>query len=1242
MKKFLAVWVLLFAWSVTQGEPARREDFQPDPNKMDIYLPHLKRLPLSGWWKLKRVSNDRKNNPDDAGQKGKYYAPDYNDSGWEKDLVPNDIHTPFLTSTSSGASWSTLIRTIPQEIREWGGVAYFRKDFTVPAIGKNERAILFLDEVAGAFTLYVNGKKIAPEQPYFCPVDYIGPQKSHMYDVTDAIKPQGKNNITIRLFHNGDPVRWGWAGRAGIMDRVYLDIRPAAYTANIMVTPQADLKNADFDCIVSGSDAPEDVQGWQGDIFEWNSGKTVAKVNFGAPHTEDGLRMISGRGEISKAKLWSWQSPFLYGIKVKNRNGEVVGAQRFGMRTMGVKNGDFVLNGKPVMLRGICMGATDIPMTPGVIFADRTNYDNAYRKEWEMYTKANINHWRMHSSMPNRAYCEVTDELGIIVTNELGYPETKIKNPERADMIDVKGLDGACDSKGNLLPEFRQYNKDRIRRLYSHPSICTFSFGNEIRQYDDPRVENLLNSLYALYHQVDKQQRPVTNSSGRFWKDASNVEEMSKREKLDYIDTHDYTGSINNYPIGYCEPVILNLAKAIEKYYGKNAPPVVNGETVYMAPHYFPKIFDGIWKTENDPQPNWDKMLYMLNQWRKDEPQNSFLAHYWVRNWGSKNYKYKRDLGRGIYLERIIEAHRKTWPLRDGYEILSGPYFARSEIYPFDRMHFTPNAAYRYLAQVNAPVVAVLDYIQPNRFAGEALKTQVYVINNSENDLNSVQFEAVIEQNGKTISSRQIQVDALPSNAKKIYPLEMTTPSEPGEYQITYRLRQDGKIINERELPLYILGRAAVFQPITTDKKIGLYDVSAVFGNLKPYSTIKMLKKFNVPHMALRSFDKLSQYDAVIIGNNSIDGKIAEGAEQLRAYVENGGRLLVFDQNYVGRIPFLPELEYALAGPGQFTEVLKADHPALQGLEQKNFFCWNQGDWSIYRTYISPVSRAALTIGGDTTQWGSDHFGMVSAHLKLGKGDILFCQAEVTKCLDQDSGAARFARRLLETILNDQSRDQATTFTGLPIPKNKPITAANAGCISLKTAANMGFADEVAKDGKGGWTDQGAGNDLAPFPTGKVIWGKVPFEIIDPKTNNNRSCVVVNSNPQRLLPAKSAPIAIGAAMKRLVFLHASAWTPGKGKKLGQYVVTYESGRQTSIPLVSQNNIGDWWNAPSLPVSQAICIWSAMNKSGVVGIYMYEWQNPLPGEPIKNIVLQAEDGVIGLVGLTGEKNNQGTK
>ena len=63
-------------------------------------------------------------------------------------------------------------------------------------------------------------------------------------------------------------------------------------------------------------------------------------------------------------------------------------------------------------------------------------------------------------------------------------------------------------------------------------------------------------------------------------------------------------------------------------------------------------------------------------------------------------------------------------------------------------------------------------------------------------------------------------------------------------------------------------------------------------------------------------------------------------------------------------------------------------------------------------------------------------------------------------------------------------------------------TAGRFQTIDIRKAANSTYSDETANDDKGGWTDQGAANDLRMFKPGLVTKHGVPFRTIDPKTKN--------------------------------------------------------------------------------------------------------------------------------------------
>ena len=108
----LTVFCSLFASGQTQAE---LEKYKPDYEKAEIYLDLLKRTPLSGVWERSECfSNSRKVLADFEKTSKKK---------WEKVLVPD-----YLIEKKGG-------RKIPV-------LAFYKKDFTLPKLDENERAIL--------------------------------------------------------------------------------------------------------------------------------------------------------------------------------------------------------------------------------------------------------------------------------------------------------------------------------------------------------------------------------------------------------------------------------------------------------------------------------------------------------------------------------------------------------------------------------------------------------------------------------------------------------------------------------------------------------------------------------------------------------------------------------------------------------------------------------------------------------------------------------------------------------------------------------------------------------------------------------------------------------------------------------------------------------------------------------------------------------------------------------------------
>lgn len=197
--------------------------------------------------------------------------------------------------------------------------------------------------------------------------------------------------------------------------------------------------------------------------------------------------------------------------------------------------------------------------------------------------------------------------------------------------------------------------------------------------------------------------------------------------------------------------------------------------------------------------------------------------------------------------------------------------------------------------------------------------------------------------------------------------------------------------------------------------------------------------------------------------------------------------------------------------------------------------------------------------------------------------------------------------------------------------------------LNLRPIANMGFRDEVKGDEKGGWTDQGE-NDLRNIAVGMQMIRMIPFDIIDPQSNNEKSCVMLYSKNRTYFPKQPADIEVHRLANSLIFLHSAAWATGKSDA-ATYSVTYEDGSSARIPIVVGNQIDDWWGMQPVRDPYAGILLKVRNDSslsGTVGIYGYRWINPFPRKTIRSLTFKSAEGdpVVGILAVSLVKDSIG--
>jgi hypothetical protein len=182
--------------------------------------------------------------------------------------------------------------------------------------------------------------------------------------------------------------------------------------------------------------------------------------------------------------------------------------------------------------------------------------------------------------------------------------------------------------------------------------------------------------------------------------------------------------------------------------------------------------------------------------------------------------------------------------------------------------------------------------------------------------------------------------------------------------------------------------------------------------------------------------------------------------------------------------------------------------------------------------------------------------------------------------------------------------------------------------------------------------------------TGNIKSGNYNFDLSPPGTDPKAIVVVTLKDQQG--PVTAGAIPLGKDVNSLIFLHACT-AEGSNKKaydmiynfeetaelLGWYEVVYEDGFIETIPIRYGLNILDWnWKqrikanpSPEVKSSQSQYAYNAgaincsAGNSDPVTFFSYEWVNPRPGKPVKEINLKSgrigrhKENAIVLLGLS---------
>lgn len=399
-------------------------------------------LSICGLWKFNWVK-DSDMRPVD------FYKLNYNDSGWDTMPVPglwelNGYGDPIYVNT--GYAWRNQYENNPPHVPvENNHVGSYRREILIPAEWAGKDIIIHFGSVTSNIYLYVNGKFVGYSEDSKLEAEF---------DLTKFLSPGKKNLIAFQVFRWCDGTYLedqDFFRYSGLARDSYLYSRQKDRIEDIRIMPDLD------EAYMNGSLSINLSMAGKGGHVHLQlldpGGANVAETT------------LSGKGDLSTGlsvknpDKWTAETPSLYTLNA-TCNGEVI-ALKVGFRKIEIKNAQLLVNGQPVLIKGVNRHELD-PDGGYVISRERMEQDIQIMKRF------NINAVRTCHYPDDSYWYDLCDKYGIYLVAEAN--------------VESHGM-GYKEKTLAIVPSYErahiERNQRNVQRNFNHPSVIIWSLGNE-------------------------------------------------------------------------------------------------------------------------------------------------------------------------------------------------------------------------------------------------------------------------------------------------------------------------------------------------------------------------------------------------------------------------------------------------------------------------------------------------------------------------------------------------------------------------------------------------------------------------------------------------------------------------------------------------------------------------------------------------------------------------------------------
>ncbi|OXS79052.1 beta-glucuronidase [Domibacillus enclensis] len=414
-----------------------------------------------------------------------------------------DSGSGFDEKWFEGGLKETMSMTVPAsyndvgataDIRNHVGWVWYEREFSVPAALQQERIVLRFGSATHKAKVYVNGELAMEHTGGFTPFEA---------EVNDLLQ-KGKNRLTVAVNNIVDettlPVghytekevegigkvvknspNFDFFNYAGLHRPVKLYTTPKTFVKDVTVVTELD-GAVHYQVEADGNVTVQVVD---------EGGKTVAEAS-GA----------EGTVHIPDVTLWEPLNAYLYTLQIRiTEKGETVDVyeQPFGVRTVEVKDSQFLINGKPFYFKGF--GKHEDTAIHGRGFDEAANVLDFNLIKWIGANSFRTAHYPYSEEMMRLA-----DREGIVVIDEtpavgvhLNFAATLFGAAEKRNTWAHIGTKEAHE----------KVIRELVARDKNHPCVVMWSVANEPASEEEGALE-YFEPLVKLTKELDPQKRPVT------------------------------------------------------------------------------------------------------------------------------------------------------------------------------------------------------------------------------------------------------------------------------------------------------------------------------------------------------------------------------------------------------------------------------------------------------------------------------------------------------------------------------------------------------------------------------------------------------------------------------------------------------------------------------------------------------------------------------------------------------------